>query len=96
MFHVVIDGCHNMKLDGIRVSASGKSPNTDGIHLQSSSGVTVLNSHISTGDDCISMGPGNSNVWIENIACGPGHGIRYKITNNNNLVYVAWSALLIF
>nr|BAC87792.1 putative polygalacturonase [Daucus carota] len=75
MFHVVIDGCHNVKLDGIRVSASGKSPNTDGIHLQSSSGVTVLSSHISTGDDCISMGPGNSNVWIENIACGPGHGI---------------------
>ncbi|KAL8103623.1 polygalacturonase-like [Apium graveolens] len=75
MFHIVMDGCHNVKLQGVRVSASGNSPNTDGIHLQSSSGVTVLNSHISTGDDCISIGPGNSNVWIEKIACGPGHGI---------------------
>ncbi|KAK1378617.1 Polygalacturonase [Heracleum sosnowskyi] len=74
-FHIVMDSCHNVNLSGIRVSASGNSPNTDGIHLQSSSGITVFNSHISTGDDCISIGPGNSNLWIEKIACGPGHGI---------------------
>nr|GMC83176.1 polygalacturonase-like [Ipomoea batatas] len=75
MFHILIDGCHNAKLQGVKISAPGNSPNTDGIHLQSSSAVTILNSHIGTGDDCISIGPGNSNLWIENIACGPGHGI---------------------
>nr|GLL25996.1 polygalacturonase-like [Ipomoea trifida] len=74
-FHIRIDSCHNAKLQGVKISAPGNSPNTDGIHVQSSSGVTILNSHIGTGDDCISMGPGNSNLWIENIACGPGHGI---------------------
>lgn len=78
MFHILFDGCHNAKLQGVKISAPGNSPNTDGIHLQSSTDVTILNSHIGTGDDCISIGPGNSNLWIENIACGPGHGIRSK------------------
>ncbi|XP_060171403.1 polygalacturonase-like [Lycium barbarum] len=75
MFHILVDGCHNVKLQGVRVSAPGNSPNTDGIHVQSSSGVSIMNSHVGTGDDCISIGPGNSNLWIESIACGPGHGI---------------------
>ncbi|XVE76657.1 hypothetical protein DITRI_Ditri12bG0191500 [Diplodiscus trichospermus] len=75
MFHIVINGCNNVKVEGIRVSASGNSPNTDGIHVQSSSGVTIRNSRIGTGDDCISVGPGTNNLWIENVACGPGHGI---------------------
>ncbi|XVF08382.1 hypothetical protein REPUB_Repub06bG0221700 [Reevesia pubescens] len=75
MFHIDINGCNNVKVEGVRVSASGNSPNTDGIHVQSSSGVTILNSRIGTGDDCISVGPGTTNLWIENVACGPGHGI---------------------
>jgi polygalacturonase len=61
---------------GVRVSAAGNSPNTDGIHVSSSTSVTILNSRIGTGDDCVSIGPGTSNLWIENVACGPGHGIR--------------------
>ncbi|CAK9139849.1 unnamed protein product [Ilex paraguariensis] len=75
MFHIGVDGCHNVKLQGVKILASGKSPNTDGIHVQLSSSVMIFNSHIATGDDCISIGPGNTNLWIENIACGPGHGI---------------------
>ncbi|KAJ0035969.1 hypothetical protein Pint_26313 [Pistacia integerrima] len=75
MFHIVINGCNNVKAQGVKVSASGNSPNTDGIHVQSSSGVAILNSRIGTGDDCVSIGPGTTNLWIENVACGPGHGI---------------------
>nr|TKS07440.1 hypothetical protein D5086_0000113530 [Populus alba] len=75
MFHIVINGCQNVKLQGVKVSADGNSPNTDGIHVQSSTAVTILNSRIGTGDDCVSIGPGTSNLWIENVACGPGHGI---------------------
>ncbi|PON74118.1 Glycoside hydrolase [Parasponia andersonii] len=75
MFHIVINGCNNVKLQGVKVIASGDSPNTDGIHVQLSTGVTILNSKIGTGDDCVSIGPGTNNLWIENVACGPGHGI---------------------
>ncbi|XP_015580831.1 polygalacturonase [Ricinus communis] len=75
MFNIDINGCHNVKLEGVRVSSSGNSPNTDGIHVQLSSGVTILDSRIGTGDDCISIGPGATNLWIENVLCGPGHGI---------------------
>ncbi|CAN1288974.1 unnamed protein product [Linum perenne] len=75
LFHIVINSCQNVKVQGVRVSAAGNSPNTDGIHVQSSTGVTIMNSRIGTGDDCISIGPGTNNLWIENISCGPGHGI---------------------
>ncbi|KAF8388649.1 hypothetical protein HHK36_027326 [Tetracentron sinense] len=75
MFHVVINGCQNVNIRGVKITASGNSPNTDGIHVQLSTGVTIMNSGIKTGDDCISVGPGTKNLWIEQIACGPGHGI---------------------
>ncbi|KAK4354857.1 hypothetical protein RND71_027051 [Anisodus tanguticus] len=75
MFHILVDGCHNVKLQGVKVLSPGNSPNTDGIHVQLSSGVSIMNSNIGSGDDCISIGPGNSNLWIEGITCGPGHGI---------------------
>ncbi|CAA2954175.1 polygalacturonase-like [Olea europaea subsp. europaea] len=74
-FNILVDGCHNAKLVGIKVSAPGNSPNTDGIHVEKSTGVTIMNSQFGTGDDCVSIGPGTSNLWIETIACGPGHGI---------------------
>ncbi|XP_065622685.1 polygalacturonase [Quercus suber] len=75
MFHIVVNACHNVKMQDVKVTAAGNSPNTDGIHVQLSSSVTILNSKIGTGDDCISIGPGTTNLWIENVACGPGHGI---------------------
>ncbi|CAM8956674.1 unnamed protein product [Rhodiola kirilowii] len=75
MFHIVINGCENVKLQSVKVNADGESPNTDGIHVQMSTGVTILGARIKTGDDCVSIGPGTDNLWIENVACGPGHGI---------------------
>ncbi|XP_061356011.1 polygalacturonase-like [Gastrolobium bilobum] len=83
MFHIVINGCQNVKVQDVKVTAAGNSPNTDGIHIQMSSDVTILNSTIRTGDDCISIGPGTSNLWIENVACGPGHGISIGSLGND-------------
>ncbi|XP_021752589.1 polygalacturonase-like [Chenopodium quinoa] len=75
LYHIVFVGCQNVKVQGTKVSASGSSPNTDGIHVQSSTGVTIRSTTIGTGDDCISIGAGTTNMWMENIKCGPGHGI---------------------
>ncbi|XP_042506759.1 polygalacturonase-like [Macadamia integrifolia] len=75
MFHIVIDRCENVNIQKVMVMAPGNSPNTDGIHVEMSTDVTISGANIRTGDDCISIGPGTSNLWIESIACGPGHGI---------------------
>uniref|UniRef100_A0A803M5L0 Polygalacturonase n=1 Tax=Chenopodium quinoa TaxID=63459 RepID=A0A803M5L0_CHEQI len=75
LYHIDFDGCKEVKVEGVKVSTLGASPNTDGIHVQQSTGVTIMNSKIGTGDDCVSIGAGTSNLWIENIDCGPGHGI---------------------
>ncbi|XP_023531798.1 polygalacturonase-like [Cucurbita pepo subsp. pepo] len=83
MFHVVVNDCQNFKIKGLKIIASGDSPNTDGIHVEQSSNVTILNSHVGTGDDCISIGPGTSDMWIENIVCKPGHGISIGSLGKN-------------
>ncbi|XP_073025718.1 polygalacturonase [Primulina eburnea] len=73
--HVVINSCNDVSVSDLSITAPEWSPNTDGIHVQSSTNVTIRNTNISTGDDCISIGPGSSNLWIDQIRCGPGHGI---------------------
>ncbi|KAL0898651.1 hypothetical protein Bca101_082612 [Brassica carinata] len=75
MFHIVINRCRDVKINDIRILADGKSPNTDGIHVQLSTDVEIRNASIKTGDDCISIGPGTKNLWVERVTCGPGHGI---------------------
>ncbi|KAK9725279.1 hypothetical protein RND81_05G133600 [Saponaria officinalis] len=73
--HMGVNYCNNVALKKLTIRAPSGSPNTDGIHLQSSSHVSIYDSVIKTGDDCISIGAGTSNVWIQRIHCGPGHGI---------------------
>ncbi|OWM84790.1 hypothetical protein CDL15_Pgr027577 [Punica granatum] len=70
MFHFFVARCTNVRIQGVRIFAPSWSPNTDGIHVQTSSGITITSSLIKTGDDCISMGPGSKNVWIDRISCG--------------------------
>ncbi|MGV8048635.1 glycosyl hydrolase family 28 protein, partial [Mycobacterium kansasii] len=63
-FHMNMFRCKNIKIQSINISAPEDSPNTDGIHIGDSSGVKISRSIIGTGDDCISIGPGNSNISI--------------------------------
>ncbi|KAL1191232.1 Polygalacturonase [Cardamine amara subsp. amara] len=73
--HVTVHHSSNVRIQNIRIRAPSGSPNTDGIHVQSSSGVTISGGTIATGDDCIALSQGSRNIWIERVNCGPGHGI---------------------
>lgn len=74
--HVVINSCNNVSASDLRITAPELSLNIDVVHIQSSTNVTITNINISTGDDCISIGHGSWNLWIDHIRCGPGHGVR--------------------
>ncbi|XXG44567.1 hypothetical protein AAC387_Pa01g4331 [Persea americana] len=75
LYHIVIHSSNNVTLQGVTIHAPEESPNTDGIHVQSSTDVRIFSTGIKTGDDCISIGPGTRNLLIQRVACGPGHGI---------------------
>ncbi|XP_073525930.1 uncharacterized protein [Phyllobates terribilis] len=75
LYHIVINGCKDVMLEGLQIFAAGDSPNTDGIHVQLSDTITIVDSKIGTGDDCVSVGPGTTNLSIDRVICGPGHGI---------------------
>ncbi|XP_048489936.2 exopolygalacturonase clone GBGE184 [Beta vulgaris subsp. vulgaris] len=74
-FHMFVSNCHNVTIRDVKITAPFNSPNTDGIHIGSSDLVTVANSIIGTGDDCISVGHGSKDITIIGVTCGPGHGI---------------------
>lgn len=74
-FHLNLNGCQNVTINNVHITAPGKSPNTDGIHIGVSDNVMISNADIATGDDCISMGDGATNINITGVTCGPGHGI---------------------
>ncbi|XP_010544140.1 PREDICTED: polygalacturonase At1g48100 [Tarenaya hassleriana] len=74
-FHVRFDNCSDVLVDSVAIKAPASSPNTDGIHIENTNNVQIHNSVISSGDDCISIGARCFNVDIQNITCGPSHGI---------------------
>eukprot|EP00897_Mesotaenium_endlicherianum_P003172 jgi/Mesen1/2883/ME000175S02038 len=75
LFNLVFFYCDGVTVSRVKVTAPGNSPNTDGIHIEQCNNVVVRDSVVGTGDDCISIQSGTSNVDIRNIICGPGHGI---------------------
>ncbi|KAF0904357.1 hypothetical protein E2562_033564 [Oryza meyeriana var. granulata] len=74
-FHLTFDTCSAVAVRGIAVRSPGDSPNTDGIHLIGSVGVSIHNSTVACGDDCVSIQDGCSGVLVRGVTCGPGHGI---------------------
>ncbi|CAJ1975627.1 unnamed protein product [Sphenostylis stenocarpa] len=73
--HFAVDHCRQVLFEHVNINAPSTSPNTDGINVLLSSGITVSHATTGTGDDCISLSYGNTHVWIEHVNCDPGHGI---------------------
>ncbi|KAI3866181.1 hypothetical protein MKW92_017716 [Papaver armeniacum] len=74
-FHMIFQGCNGVRIERLSILSPALSPNTDGIHISDSSSVGIYNSLIANGDDCISIGPGSTDIDIQNVTCGPSHGI---------------------
>ncbi|WOL18447.1 AP-4 complex subunit mu-like [Canna indica] len=75
-FHINIQQSSSVRINSLHIWAPADSPNTDGIHISRSDNVRITSTKIGTGDDCISIGEGSTNVLIQGVSCGPGHGIR--------------------
>nr|CAB3481641.1 unnamed protein product [Digitaria exilis] len=74
-FHVNLRRCTHVVAEGLDIHAPATSRNTDGVHVGVSSHVRILDSVIGTGDDCVSIGPGSTDVVVSGVTCGPGHGL---------------------
>ncbi|KAI3455334.1 hypothetical protein Pfo_011997 [Paulownia fortunei] len=73
--HVSINECNEATISNLDMTAPPRSPNTDGIDISVSTNLHIHDCVMATGDDCIAINGGTSNVNISKIACGPGHGI---------------------
>ncbi|AQK82070.1 Pectin lyase-like superfamily protein [Zea mays] len=54
-FHMNMYRRKDMLIKDVTVMAPGDSPNTDGIHMGDSSGITITNTVIGVGDDCMPL-----------------------------------------
>ncbi|KAF7150626.1 hypothetical protein RHSIM_Rhsim02G0199500 [Rhododendron simsii] len=73
--HIGISDCKGVTISRINISAPENSPNTDGIDISMSTHVSIRDSRIGTGDDCVAINTGSSDINITGVSCGPGHGI---------------------
>ncbi|KAL1206133.1 Exopolygalacturonase [Cardamine amara subsp. amara] len=88
MGHINLFSVNDFNITGVTITAPGDSPNTDGIKIGKSKDMHISNVTIATGDDCIAILDGTTNLDISHVRCGPGHGIsvgslgRYKEEKN--------------
>lgn len=77
-FNFVNEG-KNVVYDGVNISALSTSnnlaKNTDGWDIYRSDSVSIMNSNINNGDDCVSLKPNSTNVIASDLYCNGSHGI---------------------
>ncbi|KUJ12430.1 glycoside hydrolase family 28 protein [Mollisia scopiformis] len=65
---------NNINLNSIQTDGS-QAHNTDGWDIYRSTNISITNSHIVNGDDCVSLKPNSTNVLVQNLYCQGSHGI---------------------
>ncbi|TVY82545.1 putative exopolygalacturonase X [Lachnellula suecica] len=65
---------NNINLHSIQSDGS-QAQNTDGWDIYRSDTVSITNSYIINGDDCVSFKPNSTNILVENLYCSGSHGI---------------------
>ncbi|XP_024628633.1 polygalacturonase ADPG1 [Medicago truncatula] len=73
--HITLSDCNGAKFSNIDIQSPSYSPNTDGFDISTSKNVSIEDSTIQSGDDCIAVKEGSSYISATRIACGLGHGI---------------------
>ncbi|KAK7386214.1 hypothetical protein VNO78_26274 [Psophocarpus tetragonolobus] len=81
--HISVNGCNGAIFSHMNIKAPPHSPNTDGFDIAGSQNILIQNSTIGTGDDCIAINGGSSNINATRLACGPGHGISIGSLGRN-------------
>ncbi|XP_051147723.1 probable polygalacturonase At3g15720 [Andrographis paniculata] len=81
--HLSVTNCNHAEISGLEMTAPDSSPNTDGIDISSSTYIIITNCTFKTGDDCIAINGGCSNVHVSDVNCGPGHGISIGSLGEN-------------
>ncbi|MCD7454970.1 hypothetical protein HAX54_026665 [Datura stramonium] len=81
--HLTITKSVFVEVSRLKITAPADSPNTDGIHVSGTTDIDIHHSYIETGDDCISIVNGSTNVRARYILCGPGHGISIGSLGKN-------------
>lgn len=84
-----IHDCDNVHFDKVNILADAEFPNNDGIHINSSRNVTVSNSIISTGDDCIIVRANNVSLK-ENKVCEKVTITNCTLTSHTNAIRIGW------
>ncbi|VVA95735.1 unnamed protein product [Arabis nemorensis] len=89
MGHFNFFAVSHLNITQVRIRAPGNSPNTDGIKIGLSNHIKIHNVDIGTGDDCIAILSGTTDLDISGVNCGPGHGISVgslgKYTNEKSV-----------
>ncbi|RDX62536.1 putative polygalacturonase, partial [Mucuna pruriens] len=84
--HIAVNGCNGARFSHITITAPKSSPNTDGFDIANSKNILIEDSTIGTGDDCIAINGGSSDINATRVICGPGHGISLGRNNSHEIV----------
>ncbi|KAJ3575269.1 hypothetical protein NP233_g1209 [Leucocoprinus birnbaumii] len=78
-WHNLVNEANGVVFNNIKINAGSTSShtakNTDGWNIYRSDNVTIQNSVIVNGDDCVAFKPNATNVLVENLDCTGSHGI---------------------